>query len=133
MKPPPDLPSHLIHRPRLNYSLERLVAGERRIITMWAASGSGKSTLIQQWAREAATHNVDVTLVDRQALFNGASAFVEQVHRMNHDDKRSRQHIFIVQDVHLITSTGSRNSLLSIMHRLPANVSLVISGQYQPP
>ncbi|OAV62109.1 ATP-binding protein [Enteractinococcus helveticum] len=133
MKSLSGLSRHIINRPRLAYPLERLITGESRVVTIWAAAGSGKSTLLRQWAHDAASRNVDVLVVDGQALFNGSAALADQIHRANSGDEASRQSICIVQDAHRITTDTSRHSPLSIMHGLPANVGLVLSGRYQPP
>lgn len=131
MKSVPRLPGHIIDRPRLMYSVDRLLTGECRIATIWAAAGSGKSTLLQQWENYVKSHRVDVTYIDSQELFNDLAAFFDQGERTDRDGA-PRRRFLVVQDAHSITTATSRRSLLSIMQDLPVNVCLIMVGRYQP-
>lgn len=132
MEPVSRLARHIITRPRLDDPVASLLADGSQIIAIWAAAGSGKRTLLRQWTAALTGHNVDVIHLEGRKLSDGTTSFAEQLQRTQSREATERQHVVIIHEAQTITTVTAQDNLLSTMKDLPSNVSVVITGRYQP-
>ncbi|KAA9163688.1 hypothetical protein FPZ12_008815 [Amycolatopsis acidicola] len=156
----PDLPAHLVSRPRLLAVLEE--AGGVAVISVCAPAGTGKTLLLAEWAHRHGpvcwvsldtddnderrlwsavlgaleTHpgigrSGGLAAVDVPSSPDAAPAFLAAVGEVL--EKLPEPVVLVLDGVQEITAPTARRELQSLLRHQPAGLRLIISGRLDPP
>lgn len=124
----PSAGLHVIDRPRLWASIDRLLA-EHHVVLVTAPAGFGKTTALSTWAErtDKTTAWLSLTESDRhpEQLARGLDAAVGAA-------SGGSEPVLVIDDIHLTDADAARAVLTPLLEHPPAGLRIVLSGRGDP-
>lgn len=137
VNPLPGVPpqgARFVIRPRLDATLEGLLTGSYRAITLWSAAGSGKTTLLAHWARRLAATGFKVTWIPEEDLGQLPEILGDIIDTDTERlvDEHPPKRFVIIDDVHSLSASRAKSAADALVEALPSLAGFIVAGRYQP-